>query len=58
MVIHHPICLIDQETGVYTLRFRLDQIEHRVHFAEVGEYLAVSRHPLLGLDLGVHPALS
>ena len=47
-----------QETGVDPLRLRLDQVEHRVHFAGVGKHLAVSRHPLLGLDLGVHSALS
>ena len=47
-----------QETGVYTLRLRLHKVEHRVHFAGIREYLAVSRHPLLGLDLGVHSALS
>ena len=47
-----------QETGVNPLRLRLHKVEHRVHFAGIGEYLAVSRHPLLGLDLGVHSALS
>ena len=47
-----------QETGVEALRLRLHKVEHRVHFAGIGEYLAVSRHPFLGLDLGVHSALS
>ena len=47
-----------QETGVNPLRLRLDQVEHRVHFAWVGKHLAVSRHPFSGLDLGVHSALS
>lgn len=47
-----------QETGVNPFRLRLHKVEHRVHFAGIREYLAVSRHPLLGLDLGVHSALS
>ena len=46
-----------QETGVNPFRLRLHKVEHRVHFAGIREYLAVSRHPLLGLDLGVHSAL-
>ena len=46
-----------QETGVYPLRLRLHKVEHRVHLAGVREHLAVSRHPFLGLDLGVHSAL-
>mgnify|MGYP006954686152 FL=1 len=47
-----------QETGVNPFRLLLHKVEHRVHFAGIREYLAVSRHPLLGLDLGVHSALS
>lgn len=46
-----------QETGVNPFRLCLHKVEHRVHFAGIREYLAVSRHPLLGLDLGVHSAL-
>ena len=47
-----------QETGIDAFRLRLHKVEHGVHFARIREYLAVSRHPFLGLDLGVHSALS
>lgn len=47
-----------QETGIDPIRLRLHKVEHRVHFARVRENLAVCQHPFLGLDLGVHSALS
>lgn len=47
-----------QETGVYPLRLRLHKVQHGIHLTGVGEHLPVSGHPVLGLDLGVHSALS
>lgn len=47
-----------QETGIDPIRLRLHKVEHRVHFARVRENLTVCQHPFLGLDLGVHSALS
>ena len=47
-----------QETRIDAFRLRFHKVEHGVHFAGIGKHLAVSRHPFLGLDLGVHSALS
>ena len=47
-----------QETGIDPIRLRLHKVEHRVHFARIRENLTVCQHPFLGLDLGVHSALS
>lgn len=47
-----------QETGVYPLRLRLHKVQHGIHLTGIGEHFPVSGHPVLGLDLGVHSALS
>ena len=47
-----------QETGVYPLRLRLHKVQHGIHLPGIGKYLPVSGHPVPGLDLGVHSALS
>ena len=47
-----------QETGVKPLRLRFYKVQHGIHLPGIGKYLPVSGHPVLGLDLGVHSALS
>ena len=47
-----------QETGIEPLRFRFDKVQHGIHLTGIGKYLPVCGHPVLGLDLGVHSALS
>ena len=47
-----------QETGIEPLRLRFYKVQHGIHLPGIGKYLPVSGHPFLGLDLGVHSALS
>ena len=47
-----------QETGVKPLRLRFYKVQHGIDLPGIGKNFPVSGHPVPGLDLGVHSALS